>query len=317
MTDCEKYQELISRMLDDDLSKEERDDLAEHVKRCPDCAAVYVAFRSLSESVGGGLEEVPHELHEKIMSDARRENLRFKNKTAASNRRWHYVLTAAACLVLVVAAGLSLPKLIAKSADKAEVTESKRSEARASARREAAPEAETPALGMAKPEIAETEEAPREYPDDEVFILANEKAVDASEPDAGQFSAFNDAVSAPQPTAAPTPQPEPAQRAALPEEPCEPAAEEDAGLNDEDEDLIILDEEQSEWLLERITKRGTELKTMPDRELHLLLTAEKQHRRATLLFCGEAVYYVYAEGDVYFRVQASAEEVLEEFGLDK
>ena len=60
MNDCEKYQELISRMLDDDLSREERDDLAEHVRRCPDCAAVYVAFRSLSESIGGELDEVPH-----------------------------------------------------------------------------------------------------------------------------------------------------------------------------------------------------------------------------------------------------------------
>ena len=210
MNDCEKYQELISRMLDDDLSREERDDLAEHVRRCPDCAAVYVAFRSLSESIGGELDEVPHELHEKIMSDARRENLRLKNKSATANRRWHYVLTAAACLVLVVAAGLSLPKLLSRSADQAALEEAETSHrARASARRNAEEPAAAPALGMARPEAAEAEEVPAEeaapaYPDEDVFVFSDEKA---AEP--GLSAAANDALprSAAQPAPLPAPTP--------------------------------------------------------------------------------------------------------------
>ena len=316
MNDCEKYQELISRMLDDDLSREERDDLAEHVRRCPDCAAVYVAFRSLSESIGGELDEVPHELHEKIMSDARRENLRLKNKSATANRRWHYVLTAAACLVLVVAAGLSLPKLLSRSADQAALEEAETSHrARASARRNAEEPAAAPALGMARPEAAEAEEVPAEeaapaYPDEDVFVFSDEKA---AEP--GLSAAANDAL--PRSAAQPAPLPAPTPPAGAASQQMEPAAEADVGLPAEEEELIVLSEEQSEWLLERITKRGTEVKTRPDRELHLLLTVDGRPHRATILFCGEAVYYVYAEGDVYFTVHAKAEEVLEEFGLDK
>lgn len=111
MTECEQYQELISRMLDDDLSKAERSALAAHVKTCPDCAAVYVAFRSLSEQLGADLEEVPTAVHENIMAEVRRDSIRARNSAHRSHRAWHTALTIAACLVLVVAASLSLPKL--------------------------------------------------------------------------------------------------------------------------------------------------------------------------------------------------------------
>ncbi len=114
MTSCEQYQELISRMLDDDLSKAERDELAAHVRTCPDCAAVYVAFRSLSENLGADLEEVPASVHENIMAEVRRDGLRAKNSVHRSHRRWHTALTIAACLVLVVAASLSLPKIVGR-----------------------------------------------------------------------------------------------------------------------------------------------------------------------------------------------------------
>lgn len=112
MTSCKYYQELISRMLDDDLTKAERDELAAHVKTCPDCAAVYVAFRSLSEHLGADLEEVPASVHENIMAEVRRDSLRARNSVHRSHRRWHTALTVAACLVMIVAASLSLPKIV-------------------------------------------------------------------------------------------------------------------------------------------------------------------------------------------------------------
>lgn len=112
MTECDRYQELISRMLDDDLSKAERSALAAHVKTCPDCAAVYVAFRSLSEHLGSDLEEVPAAVHENIMAEVRRDSIRSRNSVHRSHRAWHTALTIAACLVLVVAASLSLPKIV-------------------------------------------------------------------------------------------------------------------------------------------------------------------------------------------------------------
>ena len=111
MNGCQEYQELISRMLDEDLSKTERDALAEHIKRCPDCAAVYVAFRSLSESLSEDLVEPSPDLHEKIMADVRREAMRTRNTAHHHHRRWHTVMTAAACLLLVVAAAMSFPKI--------------------------------------------------------------------------------------------------------------------------------------------------------------------------------------------------------------
>lgn len=116
MTNCEQYQELISRMLDDDLSKAERGALAAHVKTCPDCAAVYVAFRSVSEHLGAELEEVPDALHENIMAEVRRDSIRSRNSVQRSHRSWHTVLTLAACLVLVVAAAYSLPKIVGRKA---------------------------------------------------------------------------------------------------------------------------------------------------------------------------------------------------------
>lgn len=111
MKSCEAYQEMISRMLDGDLSKAEREELAEHVKRCPDCAAVYVAFRSVSEQLGGDLAEPPHSLHENVMAEVRRDQLRKKNTAHRSHRRWQSLLAAAACMVLIVAVGLSVPRL--------------------------------------------------------------------------------------------------------------------------------------------------------------------------------------------------------------
>ncbi len=111
MNGCQEYQELISRMLDEDLDTAEREALAEHVKRCPDCAAVYVAFRSLSESLSEDLVEPSPDLHEKIMADVRREAMRTRNAAHHHHRRWHTVTTAAACLLLVVAAALSFPKI--------------------------------------------------------------------------------------------------------------------------------------------------------------------------------------------------------------
>lgn len=112
MNGCHEYQEMISRMLDDDLSRQEKDALAEHVKRCPDCAAVYVAFRSLSEHLGEELEEPSPDLHETIMADVRRESLRVKNSASIRHRRIRQLTTAAACLVLVAAAALSFPKIM-------------------------------------------------------------------------------------------------------------------------------------------------------------------------------------------------------------
>ena len=82
------------------------------------------------------------------------------------------------------------------------------------------------------------------------------------------------------------------------------------------DDLILLDEEQTAWLLERISKRTVVLTAPPDRELHVRLVSEGRSRTDTLLLCGESVLFVYADGDLNYQVRTSAEELLEVFGLD-
>ena len=102
MTPCEVFQDMISRMLDDELGAEERAALSEHVKRCPDCAAVYVAFRSLSEAIGEDLEEPPATLRQDVMAEIRRDRVRAINKKP--RRQWMSLLAAAACFTLIVSA---------------------------------------------------------------------------------------------------------------------------------------------------------------------------------------------------------------------
>ena len=99
MNEHMRYQELISRMLDEELLPEEQDALALHLKDCPDCAALYAAFSALSESIGADLEEPPEGLRENVMAQIRREEIRKKN---TGRRHWGAYLSVAAVVALVI-----------------------------------------------------------------------------------------------------------------------------------------------------------------------------------------------------------------------
>ena len=49
MNSCEHYQELISRLVDGELSREEHEALMEHMKSCSACNAMYAVFHDLSD----------------------------------------------------------------------------------------------------------------------------------------------------------------------------------------------------------------------------------------------------------------------------
>lgn len=109
MSRCEEYQELISRMLDGELTTRQRLSLEEHIRNCPDCAALYRAFSALSRQIGGDLEEVPLDLRENVMAEIRRENIRRKNRIP---RGVLGVLAAAACIAVIVGVSLGVsPRL--------------------------------------------------------------------------------------------------------------------------------------------------------------------------------------------------------------
>ena len=108
MNSCEHYQELISRLVDGDLSREEHEALMEHMKSCSACNAMYAVFHDLSDILAEESEPLPEGLHENIMAGVRRSEIMKKNRRM---RKFGLstALTAAACAVLVLfaAAGIT------------------------------------------------------------------------------------------------------------------------------------------------------------------------------------------------------------------
>lgn len=165
MSSCEFYQELISRLVDDELSAEEQAVLVSHLEHCPDCAALYQAFQSISGVIAEDLAEPPEALSENVMAELRREAIKTENR---KKRRWKGPLATAACLAVVIAAVWLMPNMFrANSAAP--------SEAPALASDQAAPQARgyglengddsasaEVAVTGAAPETAEAEEAPAE-----------------------------------------------------------------------------------------------------------------------------------------------------------
>lgn len=83
-------------MLDDDLTAEEETALKSHLDTCGECRMMYEAFSGVSGMIAESLEEPPEALHENIMAEIRRSEIKKKN------RRLRPVLTAAACFALVL-----------------------------------------------------------------------------------------------------------------------------------------------------------------------------------------------------------------------
>jgi|GEM_PF-4416398 len=113
MTECEKYRDDMSAMLDGELSREGMQALHEHVKHCPACAALlkdYVAVGRLFPAE----EPVPDVLHKNVMAGVRQV------KRERRKRMLVHLLPVAACLVLIVGIAAAIPAIVSnKSADKA------------------------------------------------------------------------------------------------------------------------------------------------------------------------------------------------------
>lgn len=99
MIDCEKCREMISCLLDGELSQAEQSLVREHIASCPECRSVYDAFSAVSEQMHEE-ESLPDGLHEKIMSGIKAKP---KKKTGIV---WIKYLSVAACLALVIFAGI-------------------------------------------------------------------------------------------------------------------------------------------------------------------------------------------------------------------
>lgn len=104
MHHCDKYQEIISALLDGELAEQEAAELHAHIAVCPECRRMYDAFRFISAEVSADLEEPPKELASGVMFKVR------NTKTAAPKKRrkiTHFAALAA-CLAVVVFAASQL-----------------------------------------------------------------------------------------------------------------------------------------------------------------------------------------------------------------
>ncbi len=169
MSQCEIYQELISRMVDGDLSAREEADLARHIETCPDCAALFRAFSALSSQIGEDLEESPFDLRDNVMAEIHREEIRRRNRIPTILRS---VLSAAACVALIVGVYLGVSITQGKNL----VTAAYEAVPAAAEEKLAAAEEEVRAMPEAAPAAAE--EAPAEEAADAPTLQTN--AVEAA-----------------------------------------------------------------------------------------------------------------------------------------
>lgn len=105
MSGCEKYQELISRLIDEDLDEKEHAELAAHLKNCKECALMVSAFTGLSAALSSDLEEVPEALHENMMAEVRRSHMAAQNRRGFMKRVKKYSVAACLALIALAAAG--------------------------------------------------------------------------------------------------------------------------------------------------------------------------------------------------------------------
>ena len=159
MKDCPEYQELLSALLDGQLSEDERGELRTHLSVCRDCAAMYEAFSDVSGAME--FDEPPADLHDRVM-DAVRATIPKKKAP------WLLpTLSAAACFVAILGSVMILRPVFRVADSSAPETAASGAVTYSATTADAEAPAEDTAFEMdagpfAVPESAEAEEAPME-----------------------------------------------------------------------------------------------------------------------------------------------------------
>ena len=120
MSRCDKYMEMVSLYIDGELPEGEVPELMEHLAECDDCRKYYEAFSQIS----GAMQEVPApEGFTASVMEAVRSEARAKEAPAAKPRRRVRIAryaALAACLALVIAAGVKIASPASNDAAPAE-----------------------------------------------------------------------------------------------------------------------------------------------------------------------------------------------------
>lgn len=99
MSNCENYFEMMSALIDGELSSEDTAELELHIAECPECSRVYSAFSAVSENLSEQVA-VPASFTQDVMQKIA------KPKRVSKPWRWQQFGALAACLALVFFAGL-------------------------------------------------------------------------------------------------------------------------------------------------------------------------------------------------------------------
>ena len=298
MSQCEIYQELISRMVDGDLSAREEADLARHIETCPDCAALFQAFSALSHRIGEDLEESPFDLRDNVMAEIHREEIRRRNRIPTILRS---VLSAAACVALIVGVYLGVSITQGKNL----VTAAYDAAPAAAEENTAAAEEEVRPMPEAAPaaEEAPAEEAAAEKAADAPTLQAN--AVEAPPENDHPLLGMGSAAIAPAETA----QEEPA--AETPAEALEETAEDEAA-----EAPALEEWELTNWdlsLLRELLKGSPEERSAEEMAPHAFGRIHLQNLReeySVLLYEEDGVlYYLDPAEETVYRSALTAEEL--------
>lgn len=108
MNECEKYQEMISAMLDGELGPAESEQLIEHMSSCAGCREFYELLSAVTGPSAWELPEPPNALHEHIMSGVRQHTGQQRRK--ARIQRLRPLAATAACLVLIAGVVFGVPR---------------------------------------------------------------------------------------------------------------------------------------------------------------------------------------------------------------
>lgn len=99
MQACDKYREMISAMIDGELSNEELDELKAHLDICPECEQAYAMFSLLHEETANLDVEVPEELSSRVMQSV--HNI---SKKPSFLSRFKFTAAAAVIVLIIYAA---------------------------------------------------------------------------------------------------------------------------------------------------------------------------------------------------------------------
>jgi len=172
MDNCEKYLEMISAMLDDELSQAEKAELMAHIAECNDCRKAYDAFKAINDELTE-LEPVPEGFAASVMGKIQKPKKKMIH--------WQRYAAVAACLVLICTAAVkALPGFDSKATAMGNMKAFS-----ASSAEQAAPEAVAPAASAPEAEIC----AP--MPESEIDIAPEAPFADttlAAEPQETDFA---------------------------------------------------------------------------------------------------------------------------------